>query len=167
MLSESIRPSRTPATEADLMLFQQIEEQLYTAVISDALDELGIRNQALREFIRPLSADDRFAGWARTLSYVDVYHVPPAPYAMEIEAIDSILPGEVVMAIDSGVAPECTVGRIAIDGGARARRQRSGDRRSRSRCQKDSDRGVSGICAGYQTCRLQGKRHDYRLQRAG
>ena len=70
------------------MLFKQIEEQLYTAVISDSLDELGYRNQALREFIRPLSADDRFAGWARTLAYADVYHIPPAPYAMEIEATE-------------------------------------------------------------------------------
>jgi regulator of RNase E activity RraA len=28
---------------------------------------------------------------------VDVYHVPPDPYAMEIEALDSVLPGEVVV----------------------------------------------------------------------
>lgn len=55
--------SRLPATEADLKLFGQIEENPYTAVISDALDELGYRDQALREFIRPLSTNDRFAGW--------------------------------------------------------------------------------------------------------
>jgi regulator of RNase E activity RraA len=120
MLSESIRPSRTPATEADLMLFKQIEEQLYTAVISDALDELGYRNQALREFIRPLSADDRFAGWARTLAYADVYHIPPAPYAMEIEAIDSILPGEVVVASTAGSLQNAPWGEL-LSTAARAR----------------------------------------------
>ncbi len=97
MINKSIHPLRTPATDADLELFRQIEEHLYTAVISDSLDELGYRHQALREVIRPLSAGDRFAGWARTLSYVDIYHIPPEPYAMEIEAIDSILPGEVVV----------------------------------------------------------------------
>jgi 4-hydroxy-4-methyl-2-oxoglutarate aldolase len=97
MVSDSIRPSRLPATEADLKLFGQIEENLYTAVISDALDELGYRGQALREFIRPLSTNDRFAGWARTLSCVDVYHIAFDPYAKEIEAMDSILPGEVIM----------------------------------------------------------------------
>ncbi len=120
MISESIRPSRTPATEADLKLFQQIEEHLYTAVISDALDELGYRDQALREFIRPLSADDRFAGWARTLSYVDVYHVPPDPYAMEIEAVDSILPGEVVMVSTAGSLQNAPWGEL-LSTAARAR----------------------------------------------
>ncbi len=102
MISTSIRPPRTPATEADLNLFRQIEEHLYTAVISDALDELGYRNQALREFVRPLSANDHFAGWARTFSYVDIFHIPPEPYAMEIEAVDSILPGEVVIVSTAG-----------------------------------------------------------------
>jgi regulator of RNase E activity RraA len=53
----------------------------------------------MREFIRPVSLgpDDRFAGWARTFSCADIYHIPPDPYAMEIEALDSILPGEVVV----------------------------------------------------------------------
>ena len=102
MISDSIRPSRLPATEADLKLFGQIEENLYTAVISDALDELGYRDQALGEFIRPLSTNDRFAGWARTLSCVDVYHIALDPYAKEIEAMDSILPGEVIMVSTAG-----------------------------------------------------------------
>jgi regulator of RNase E activity RraA len=102
MISASIRPQRTPATEADLKLFRQIEEHLYTAVISDALDELGYRDQALREFIRPLTPNDRFAGWARTFSYVDIFHIPSEPYAMEIEAVDSILPGEVVIVSTAG-----------------------------------------------------------------
>ncbi len=120
MISESIRPSRTPATEADLKLFRQIEEHLYTAVISDALDELGYRDQALREFIRPLCANDRFAGWARTLSYVDIYHVPPAPYAMEIEAVDSILPGEVVIVSTAGSLQNAPWGEL-LSTAARAR----------------------------------------------
>lgn len=102
MISDSIHPTRGPATEADLKMFQQVEEQLYTAVISDALDELGYRDQAFREFLRPISGDERFAGWARTVSCVDLYHVPDDPYAMEIEAVDSILPGEVVVVSTAG-----------------------------------------------------------------
>ncbi len=120
MISESARPSRTPATEADLKLFQQIEEHLYTAVISDALDELGYRDQALREFIRPLSVDDHFAGWARTLSYVDIYHVPSDTYAMEIEAVDSILPGEVVIVSTAGSLQNAPWGEL-LSTAARAR----------------------------------------------
>lgn len=89
--------ARGTATDADLELFARIEKQLYTAVICDSLDELGYRDQALREFIRPLSYEDSFAGWARTFAYADVYHVPKDPYAREIEAVDSILAGEVVI----------------------------------------------------------------------
>jgi len=83
-------------------MFQQVEEQLYTAVISDVLDDLGYRNQALREFMRPITREDRFAGWARTISCVDMYHIPEDPYAMEIEVLDSILPGEVVVVSTAG-----------------------------------------------------------------
>lgn len=102
MNGQTDRLVRNPATAADLELFRQIEEYLYTAVISDSLDELGYRNQALREFMRPLSPNDRFVGWARTFSYVDIYHIPENPYAMEIAALDSILPGEVVVVSTAG-----------------------------------------------------------------
>jgi 4-hydroxy-4-methyl-2-oxoglutarate aldolase len=88
---------RVPATQSDIELFTNIEKTLYTAVIADSLDELGYRHQAMREQLRPLSPDCCFAGWARTIACVDVYHVPEDPYAKEIEAVDSILSGEVVI----------------------------------------------------------------------
>jgi regulator of RNase E activity RraA len=101
-------------------LFRHIEANLYTAVISDSLDELGYRNQAFREFIRPLSPDDRFAGWARTFACVDVYHIPSDPYVMEIEAMDSILPGEVVVASTAGSLQNAPWGEL-LSTAARAR----------------------------------------------
>ena len=73
------------------------KQKLYTAVVADALDQIGIRNQAMREYLRPVYPCSVFCGWARTIACSDVYHVPAEPYAMEIEAIDSILPGEVVV----------------------------------------------------------------------
>lgn len=72
-------------------------KKLYTAVVADALDQIGVRNQAMREYLRPIYPSSAFCGWARTVACSDVYHVPTDPYAMEIEAIDSILPGEVVV----------------------------------------------------------------------
>jgi regulator of RNase E activity RraA len=78
-------------------LCKLVEEKLYTAVVSDAMDQLGMRSQAMREYLRPVYACKPFCGWARTVACSDVYHVPPAPYAMEIEALDSILPDEVVV----------------------------------------------------------------------
>lgn len=95
---------------------------MYTAVVSDALDELGYRSQVLREFVRPLSLgpDDRFAGWARTFSCCDLYHVPDAPYDMEIEALDSILPGEVVVVSTGGSVRNAPWGEL-LSTAARAR----------------------------------------------
>ncbi len=86
-----------PATSSDLDLFAHIEKNLYTAVVSDSLDDLGYRNQAMRERLRPLFPNACFAGWARTMACVDMFHIPPEPYAMELEALDSLLPGEVAV----------------------------------------------------------------------
>lgn len=85
------------ATTSDIELFGHIETNLYTAVLADSLDELGYHNQAMRETIRPLTGKQCFAGWARTMLCMDMYHVPPDPYEVEIEAVDSILSGEVVV----------------------------------------------------------------------
>jgi 4-hydroxy-4-methyl-2-oxoglutarate aldolase len=87
---------------ADRELFAHLVETLYTAVISDALDELGRRDQAMAEHLRPVGVNVKFAGWARTIACMDTYHVDADPYGTEIEAIDSILPGEVVVVSTGG-----------------------------------------------------------------
>jgi 4-hydroxy-4-methyl-2-oxoglutarate aldolase len=120
MNKESARILRSPATTADLDLFKHVEANLYTAVVSDSLDELGYRNQAMREFMRPLSSHDKFAGWARTFAYADVYHIPDEPYAMEIVALDSVLPGEVVVAGTAGSLQNAPWGEL-LSTAARAR----------------------------------------------
>ena len=81
----------------DTGLVEFAEAHLYTAVVSDSLDQLGVRNQAMREHLRPLYAGCRVAGWARTIACSDVYHVPEDPYGIEIEAVDSLQPGEVAV----------------------------------------------------------------------
>lgn len=95
--SKSQRASGRPASQADLELFAHIETNLYTAVISDSLDEIGYRNQTMRPEFRPLSPDFRVVGWARSIQCVDVLEIPEDPYGMEIEAVDSLLPGEVAV----------------------------------------------------------------------
>jgi 4-hydroxy-4-methyl-2-oxoglutarate aldolase len=91
--------SRNGSSDAnsDLELCAFVEQNLYTAVVSDALDELGVRQQAMREYLRPVHGRCKFAGWARTISCSDIYHIPADPYAVEIEAVDSLLPGEVAV----------------------------------------------------------------------
>jgi len=89
--------SKEAPAEADRQLCEFAEQNLYTAVVSDSLDQLGVRHQAMREYLRPIHARCKLAGWARTVACSDVYHVPEDPYAIEIEAVDSLLPGEVAV----------------------------------------------------------------------
>lgn len=96
-MKDETHPRTVELSRADQDLCTLAEEKLYTAVVSDALDQVGARNQAMREYLRPVYPCKAFCGWARTIACSDVYHIPPDPYAMEIEAIDSILPGEVVV----------------------------------------------------------------------
>jgi 4-hydroxy-4-methyl-2-oxoglutarate aldolase len=95
------RASGRIAIGKDFELFRSIEETLYTAVIADALDQLGEHDRAMREYLRPLSPHARFAGWARTILCQDVFYETSDPYGLEIEAMDSIVLGEVV-AVSTG-----------------------------------------------------------------
>jgi len=75
-----------------------IREKLYTPVLSDTLDGLGYRRQAMRHDIRPLHPDFVLVGRARTLLWMATYEpVKPNPYVNEIRAIDSLRPGEVMV----------------------------------------------------------------------
>jgi regulator of RNase E activity RraA len=94
---ESLKSTALVSLDNDLELCAFVERNLYTAVVSDSLDELGVRQQAMREHLRPLFGIRCFAGWARTISCCDIYHIPPDPYSVEIEAVDSLKPGEVAV----------------------------------------------------------------------
>lgn len=89
--------ANTTQSKWDVELCEFVEKNLYTAVVSDSLDQLGVRNQAMREYLRPVHSRCTCAGWARTIACSDVYHIPPDPYAIEIEAVDSLLPGEIAV----------------------------------------------------------------------
>ncbi len=79
--------------------FELMSSSLYSAVISDSLDDMGLRNQAMRESVRPLEASNKIVvGRAKTILAADCYYVQGNPYELEIKAIDSIQPGEVVVA---------------------------------------------------------------------
>lgn len=75
-----------------------MREKLYTPVLSDTLDSLGYRHQAMRHDLRPLHPDFILAGRARTLLWMATYEpIKPNPYVNEIKAIDSLRPGDVTV----------------------------------------------------------------------
>ena len=76
-----------------------IKARLYTAVLSDVLDELGHRNQALPPSIRPLDDALTMVGFARTGIYREVYRVVPEenPYELEIALVDDLKRNDVAV----------------------------------------------------------------------
>jgi regulator of RNase E activity RraA len=87
--------------EQDQELFQFFREQLYVAAVCDILDALGHRHQTMHQRLRPLLPDIKncgFIGRARTIRWMETdYIVEEDPYGLEIEAMDSLRPGDVVV----------------------------------------------------------------------
>lgn len=79
--------------------FNRIRENVYVPAVSDILDDMGHRNQAMHQRLRPLDADNcTIVGRARTLRWMQTdYVIEEDPYGDEIDAIDSLNPGDVVV----------------------------------------------------------------------
>lgn len=75
--------------------YDYLQQNLYSAVISDILDSLGYRNQTLDPSIRPISQDMVLVGRAKTVQVADVHRAPKEPYKKQMEVLDGIQPGEV------------------------------------------------------------------------
>jgi len=69
------------------------------AAVCDILDELGKREQGMHQRLRPLDeACCTFAGRARTVNWLSTeYVVEGDPYGKEIDVMDSLKPGDVVI----------------------------------------------------------------------
>lgn len=79
-------------------LKETLERDLYTAVISDTLDQLGYRDQVMRADINPMTDDVVLVGRARTLLAVDYYEPLSDPYGVELRFIETLSSGDVVVA---------------------------------------------------------------------
>ena len=80
--------------QKDAELFDFIRKNLYVPAVCDILDELGYRNQAMHQRLRPLLPDIKncgFIGRARTFRWMETDYVEEQnPYGLEIEAMDSL-----------------------------------------------------------------------------
>ena len=87
--------------EKDEALFAFVREHLYVAALCDVLDSLGYRQQGMHQRLRPLLPDIRncgFVGRARTFRWMETDSVVEEdPYGLEIEAMDSLRPGDVAV----------------------------------------------------------------------
>ena len=82
------------------MKYLQYDEKLsqcFSSVIMDTLDGLGRRTQCMNPSIRPLLPSMRTWGEAVTARFVAVSDVPSSPYGMEMEIVDGLREGQVLV----------------------------------------------------------------------
>jgi regulator of RNase E activity RraA len=72
-----------------------IRKKLYTAVISDILDQRGYRHQVLQPNIRAVGSHRELVGRAYPVLAAETFEMPAKPYFKLIEALDSIQEDEV------------------------------------------------------------------------
>lgn len=89
----------TPDVEITLAL---IREHFYSAVLADALDALGYRDQVTDISLLPMSGGTKLVGRCKTTLWADMDHVDPQPYELELQAVDSCRPDDVIICAAGG-----------------------------------------------------------------
>ena len=79
-------------------LLALMKKELYTPVVGDILDQMGLYHQFLPQAIRPLREDMKLAGYAMTALMIDVYGEQKKPFGYLIEALDDLQQGEIYIA---------------------------------------------------------------------
>lgn len=117
----------------DQELFNFIKNELFTAVIGDIMDKMGLQRQFMPPQIRPLKEGMFIVGRAMTVLEADCFEelsagtqnsVMSKPFGLMLDALDAVKPGEVYVC--SGSSPtyalvgELMMTRIKMCGGAGA-----------------------------------------------
>jgi len=97
-----------------------MQDRLNAAVISDMLDRLGAREQAMRADIRPVYSGAIVVGRAYPVLNTDVFELDDDPYRGEIEAVDSLKPENVMVICTNRSTRTCVWGEL-LSTAARAR----------------------------------------------
>jgi regulator of RNase E activity RraA len=83
----------------DEELFAMMRQKLFTAVVGDVMDKLGLLHQFLPPSIRPLRDDMVVLGRAMPVLEVDSVGPPVKPFGVMLEALDDLKAGEVYLAV--------------------------------------------------------------------
>jgi 4-hydroxy-4-methyl-2-oxoglutarate aldolase len=77
-------------------------DRLYSSLLCDVMDRMGYWNQTMTHEIKPLDPESKVFGRARTVKAVEVEKPPENAYELEIEVVDSLKPGDVLVVTQSG-----------------------------------------------------------------
>ena len=144
----------------------QMRERFYSAVVCDALDALGFPRQSPRVPLRPLTTQGVLIGRAKTTLWAEMAHPDPRPYELELKAVDTCQPDDVLIAAAGGSMRSGLVGR-AVEHSRPPRRLCGGDCRwGRARRGQNDRDGFSRLGPRHESLRQQGSQPRDRSRRA-
>jgi 4-hydroxy-4-methyl-2-oxoglutarate aldolase len=79
-----------------------MRERFTSAVVCDALDAAGFPNQSPRIALRQLTVPGVLVGRCKTTLWADMAHVDPKPYELELKAVDTCQPEDILIAAAGG-----------------------------------------------------------------
>ncbi len=82
--------------------FAQLRETLYSAVVADACDQFGLRNQSIQLSLPPQTTTGVMIGRCRTSTWEDIFSEDPSPYELELKLVDSCQTDDVVISAAGG-----------------------------------------------------------------
>ena len=86
-----------------LITIPMMRECLTVALLCDALDAAGLTHQSPRTTLLPVTLPEVILiGRCRTTLWADMAHVDPEPYRLELEAVDSCRPDDVLVCSAAG-----------------------------------------------------------------
>jgi 4-hydroxy-4-methyl-2-oxoglutarate aldolase len=106
--------------KSEQQMFDTMRDKLYAAVICDVLDNLSVREQAMRADICPVYPEAVVVGRAYPALSIDVFEVGDDPYRGFIEAADSLRPNDVLVLGTNRSTRTCVWGEL-LSTAARAR----------------------------------------------
>lgn len=91
-----------PADSARPITLAMMRESFYSAVVCDALDAEGFSRQSPRVPLLPLTVTGVVIGRCKTTLWAEMAHGDPRPYELELQAVDTCRPDDVLIAAAGG-----------------------------------------------------------------
>lgn len=89
-------------SDSGAITIDMMRAQLHCAVVCDALDALGLGQQAVAVPLTPLTIPRLLVGRCRTTLWADLFHTDPRPYELELQAVDACQPDDVLICAAGG-----------------------------------------------------------------
>jgi regulator of RNase E activity RraA len=89
-------------SESAAITLEQMRRHFSSAVVCDALDATGFPHQSPRVPLVPMTVNRVLVGRCKTTLWAEMAHADPRPYELELRAVDSCRPDDVLIAAANG-----------------------------------------------------------------